>query len=84
MLEDGQDVVGHVAQLQVKEVKVGKVNLQFQDKDTGEVKEGRTKPDIITRHLQTKPGQVRVLPCCSQKAWDFTFGCHLQQQQQQL
>ena len=83
MFQDALDVavVENVVQLHIPESKVGKINVHFQDNKTGEVKEGKTKPDIIMRSLGTKPGQVRVLPCRPQKAWDFTFGCHLQQQQ---
>ena len=48
-----------VAQLNVAEMHVNNINMQWQDRETGETSnEGKTKPDIVLRHLTTKPGQV--------------------------
>ncbi len=52
--EDGQ------LQLRCAEAVVGSVQLRFLDPATNSPKDKtRTKPHIITRHLATKPGQVR-------------------------
>lgn len=38
---------------------VGKLNLKFQDKKTGDIKDvGKTRPEVILRQLSTKPGEV--------------------------
>ena len=50
---------GGVAEVKLAEMQVNSVNLRFKDPKTGEVREeGSTRPDIILRHLCTKPGQV--------------------------
>ena len=48
-----------VVNLTLAEMLVGKLNLKFEDKKTGDVGDaGKTRPDIILRQLNTKPGQV--------------------------
>lgn len=48
-----------VATLKMAEMLVGRVNLKYQDKKTGDIKdEGATKPEVIMRQLCTKVGQV--------------------------
>jgi hypothetical protein len=40
--------------------KVGRVNLRFVDRETGEGREeGATRPEVILRQMSTRPGQVR-------------------------
>ena len=54
---------GGVAEVKLAEMQVNSVNLRFKDPKTGEAREeGSTRPDIILRHLCTKPGQVNVEP----------------------
>jgi outer membrane protein insertion porin family len=53
---------GGIVELCIGEALVKDVQLQFVDQKSGTVKEeGATKPDIITRHLTTKPGRVYSL-----------------------
>ena len=41
---------------------IHRVSLRYIDPETGESREeGRTKPDIIMRHLATKPGEIHSL-----------------------
>lgn len=48
-----------VAKVKVAEMLVGRMNLQYQDKKTGDIKdEGATKPEVIMRQLCTRSGQV--------------------------
>ena len=50
---------GDVAEVRLAEMQVASVNLRFVDPKTGESREeGSTRPDIVLRHLCTKPGQV--------------------------
>ena len=44
--------------VQLTEMMVGNINLRFLDRKTGEAKEGATRPDVILRHISTRPGQV--------------------------
>lgn len=48
-----------VAKVKVAEMLVGRMNLQYQDKKTGDIKdEGATRPEVIMRQLCTRSGQV--------------------------
>lgn len=48
-----------VAKVTVAEMVVGRMNLQYQDKKTGDIRdEGATKPEVIMRQLCTRSGQV--------------------------
>ena len=48
-----------IVKLRMAEMQVSKLHLQFEDKKTGEIFEtGKTKPSVILRQLETKPGQV--------------------------
>ena len=48
-----------VAKVKVAEMLVGRMNLQYQDKKTGDIKdEGTTRPEVIMRQLCTRSGQV--------------------------
>ena len=39
---------------------MGRVNLRFVDRETGEGREeGATRPEVILRQMSTRPGQVR-------------------------
>ena len=50
---------GGIVELCIGEAVVKDIQLQFIEQKTGTVKEeGATKPEIITRHLTTKPGRV--------------------------
>ena len=65
---------GGVAEVKLAEMQVNSVNLRFKDPKTGEAREeGSTRPDIIMRHLCTKPGQVMnrmsVVPACYKVRW---------------
>jgi hypothetical protein len=41
---------------------VGRINLRFVDRETGEGREeGATRPDVILRQMSTRPGQVGAL-----------------------
>lgn len=52
-MEDG------IVDLKVAEMEVNNVTLRFINKKTGESKEeGATRPEVIMRHLATRPGQV--------------------------
>ena len=43
---------------------VGRINLRFVDRETGEGREeGATRPDVILRQMSTRPGQVGAMPC---------------------
>lgn len=54
-----------VVRLRMAEMLVGRMNLKFQDKKTGDIKdEGATKPEVIMRQLCTRPGQAGLR--CSQ------------------
>ena len=54
------EMENEVAKLKMAEMQVRRMNLQYQDKKTGDIKdEGATKPEVIMRQLCTKPGQVR-------------------------
>ena len=53
-----QDVV----RLKMSEMLVGRMNLKYHDKKTGDIRdEGATRPEVIMRQLCTKPGQARLL-----------------------
>lgn len=47
-----------LVEMRVGEAEVGQINLKFLDKEGAVKSEGSTRPDIILRHLTTKPGQV--------------------------
>jgi outer membrane protein insertion porin family len=50
---------GDVAQVKVAEATVNRIALRYVDPKTGEAREeGKTRPDIVLRHLTTQPGQV--------------------------
>jgi outer membrane protein insertion porin family len=50
---------GDVAQVKVAEATVNGISLRYVDPKTGEAREeGKTRPDIVLRHLTTQPGQV--------------------------
>lgn len=52
-----------VVRLRMAEMLVGRMNLKYQDKKTGDIKdEGATKPEVIMRQLCTRPGQACLLP----------------------
>lgn len=58
-----------VAKVKVAEMRVGRMNLQYQDKKTGDIKdEGATRPEVIMRQLCTRPGQVPQVSLLSQEA----------------
>ena len=53
------EMEGGVVDLNLSEMVVGSLALRFVNKDTGEaLPEGRTRPEVILRHLATRPGQV--------------------------
>ncbi|KAL3145356.1 hypothetical protein ABBQ38_001612 [Trebouxia sp. C0009 RCD-2024] len=55
----GVDMEDDIVRLRMAEMLVGRMNLKFQDKKTGDIKdEGATKPKVIMRQLCTRPGQV--------------------------
>lgn len=61
----GVDMEDDVVRLRMAEMLVGRMNLKFQDKKTGDIKdEGATKPEVIMRQLCTRPGQAGLR--CSQ------------------
>lgn len=70
---------GNVAELQVSEMKINSINLRFEDRNTGEVREeGKTRPEVVLRQLRSTPGQVGYAPpCLSRHAiemnWTFQF-----------
>lgn len=48
-----------IIKLRMAEMQVGKLDLQFEDKKTGDIRSyGKTKPEIILRQLSSKPGKV--------------------------
>lgn len=54
------DMEGGIVAVKLKEMTVGRVNLRFVDRETGEGREeGATRPDVILRQMTTHPGQVR-------------------------
>ncbi|CAG9465111.1 unnamed protein product [Pedinophyceae sp. YPF-701] len=55
------EMVRGVAELRIAEVAVGKVGLRFLKAGSGEPVRGRTRPEIIMRHVTTKPGQIYSL-----------------------
>jgi hypothetical protein len=51
-----------VVELYIGEAVVNSIRLTFKDAKTGDPKEvGATRPEVITRHLTTREGQVRVV-----------------------
>lgn len=51
----------NTAELQISEMTINSINLRFEDRKTGEVKdEGKTKPEIILRQVLSQPGQVNA------------------------
>ena len=51
----------NTAELQISEMTISSINLRFEDRKTGEVKdEGKTKPEIILRQVLSQPGHVRT------------------------
>ena len=59
----GVEMQDDVVRLRMAEMLVGRMNLKYQDKKTGDIKdEGATKPEVIMRQLCTRPGQARS--CC--------------------
>ncbi|RMZ55639.1 hypothetical protein APUTEX25_000222 [Auxenochlorella protothecoides] len=52
----------NTVQIAVSEAQVAGLHLRFLDKKTGEARdEGRTRPEVILRHMLTQPGQVYSL-----------------------
>ena len=50
---------GDVAQVKLAEAKVNRILLRYVDPKTGEAREeGKTRPDVVLRHLTTRTGQV--------------------------
>ena len=50
---------GDIVQVKVAEAKVNRIALRYVDPKTGEAREeGKTRPDIVLRHLTTRPGQI--------------------------
>lgn len=48
-----------IVKLKMAEMQVGKLDLQFEDKKTGDIRlHGKTKPEVILRQLLTKQGEV--------------------------
>ena len=51
---------GGTLKIKVDEVVVNDINLRFENRKSGEVRaEGKTKPDVILRHILSQPGKVR-------------------------
>ena len=66
---------GDVVKLRMAEMLVGRMNLKYQDKKTGDIKdEGTTKPEVIMRQLCTRPGQV----CPHPHTPVLLLSCHIQ------
>lgn len=63
----GVRMEGDVLNLRMAEMIVRSMDLKYQDKKTGDIKdEGATKPEVIMRQLCTKPGQAcPPQPLCS-------------------
>lgn len=56
------DMEQDVVRLKMSEMLVGRMNLKYHDKKTGDIRdEGATKPEVIMRQLCTKPGQASLL-----------------------
>ena len=50
---------GNKLKFKIDEVIVNGINLRFENRKSGEVKgEGKTKPDVILRHILSQPGKV--------------------------
>lgn len=50
---------GNTLKIKVDEVVVNDINLRFENQKSGEVKaEGKTKPDVILRHILSQPGKA--------------------------
>ena len=49
----------NTAEVQISEMTINSINLRFEDRKSGEVKdEGKTKPEVILRQVLSQPGQV--------------------------
>ena len=50
---------GGTLKIKVDEVVVNDINLRFENRKSGEVRaEGKTKPDVILRHILSQPGKA--------------------------
>lgn len=55
------ELKGGVAEVSVAEMQVASIGLRFVNSKTGEAREeGSTRPDIVLRHLCTRPGRVHM------------------------
>ena len=69
----GVELRGGVAEVAVAEMQVASVGLRFVNAKTGEVREdGGTRPDVVLRHLTTRPGRVSS---CLALALPPSFSC---------
>ena len=74
----GVELKGGVAEVAVAEMQVASVGLRFINAKTGEARdEGATRPDIVLRHLTTRPGRV------SAKILPFNLACMQSMRRQQ-
>ena len=63
---------GNTLKIKVDEVVVNGINLRFENRKSGEVRaEGKTKPDVILRHILSQPGKVipGLMPCHMCSYW---------------
>lgn len=52
---------GGTLKIKVDEVVVNGINLRFENRKSGEVRaEGKTKPDVILRHILSQPGKASL------------------------